>query len=70
MELGLRLELSVAEVFRERVEMGVSPPGIDTTPETEGRIVSVMIETTDVGSGVSPGGMLIKPSLEVGNGEP
>ena len=67
--LGLRLGAEVAGVSKEPVEMGVSPEGIDMLPETEERIGSVMTETTEVGSGVSPGGMLIK-SPEEGNGEP
>lgn len=41
-------------------------------PVAEERMGSVMMERTEVGSGVSPGGMLIKP-LEMdaeGNAEP
>jgi len=45
--------------------MGVSPGGIDMIPDTVERRGSVMMETIDAESrGVSPGGMLMKPSEE------
>lgn len=46
---------------RESVEMGVSPGGIDMMPVSVESRGSVMIVTTDsdVGRGVSPGGMLM-----------
>lgn len=45
--------------------MGVSPGGIDMIPETLERMGSVMMETIDAElRGVSPGGMLMKPSEE------
>ena len=71
-EFGLRLGFDVAGVSKEPVESGVSPEGMDKMPVTEERIGSVMMEVTIVGSGVSPGGMLItSPEAEAeGSGEP
>lgn len=70
MELAIELAIELATepvidaLSRDPVEMGVSPAGIDRTPETEAsELGMVVITISETEIGVSPAGMLITSSV-------